>query len=325
MRAAQAVEASGPEVPSLESPGTWLGVIMGEFALAGKDKLTLIISPTLSSFGGWLEQLVAESTGKQGRGVIPVAGEPIGSPDVYGNDRLFVYWRLDGDSTYDEHVSALEKSGQPVITQRLHSAYDLGREMFRWEFATAVTGVILGINPFDEPNVQESKDITKRLLETYKKEKRIPDSEKLTVGELGVAAALEASAASLKPGAYVAINAFIRTTTENVEALQAVRKELRDRFKVATTLGFGPRYLHSTGQIHKGGPDNGLFILITKEDDEDVPLPGGAYSFGVLKSAQSLGDYEALKNKGRRIIRLHLERESELGGVLDAVKTIGAR
>jgi len=197
--------------------------------------------------------------------------------------------------------------------------------MFRWEFATAVTGVILGINPFDEPNVQESKDITKRLLETYKKEKRIPDSEKLTVGELGVAAALEASAASLKPGAYVAINAFIRTTTENVEALQAVRKELRDRFKVATTLGFGPRYLHSTGQIHKGGPDNGLFILITKEDDEDVPLPGGAYSFGVLKSAQSLGDYEALKNKGRRIIRLHLERESELGGVLDAVKTIGAR
>jgi hypothetical protein len=295
---------------------------MGELSVSGRDKLTLVISPTLSSFGYWLEQLVAESTGKQGKGVIPVASEPMGAPDVYGNDRLFVYWRLDGDTTYDEQVSALEKSGQPVITQRLHSAYDLGREMFRSQFATAVAGVILGINPFDEPNVQESKDITKRVLETYQKENRIPDLEKLTIADPGLKTALKTYAGSLKPGDYVAINAFIRPTPENTEALQTVRKELRDRFRVATTLGFGPRYLHSTGQIHKGGPDKGVYILITQEDEEDVSIPGEPYSFGVLKSAQSLGDYEALKNKGRRIVRVHLTQESELGGLLDAVRSL---
>lgn len=325
MRAAQSVEASGPEVPSLESPGTWLGVIMGELSTAGKDKLTLIISPKLSSFGGWLEQLIAESTGKQGKGVIPIADEPIGTPDLYGSDRLFVYWRLDGDATYDEQVSALELSGQPVITQRLHSAYDLGREMFRWEFATAVAGAILHINPFDEPNVQESKDITNRLLEIYKKEKRIPEGDKLGVNNPGCIAAMQEFVASMKRGNYVAINAFIRPTARNVQVLQGMRKELRDRFKIATTVGFGPRYLHSTGQIHKGGPDSGLYILITTEDDEDISIPGEPYSFGVLKSAQSLGDYEALKNRGRRILRVHLEKESQLGEVLDAVRAIGAR
>jgi transaldolase/glucose-6-phosphate isomerase len=323
MRAAQAVEASGPEVPSLESPGTWLGVIMGELSAAGRDKLTLIISPALSSFGGWLEQLVAESTGKEGRGVIPVAAEIIGSPSVYGDDRLFVYWRLDGDTTYDEQVSALERSGQPVITQRLHFPYDLGREMFRWEFATAVAGAILGINPFDQPNVQESKDITKQLLEFYRREKTIPDSDRLTIDDPGLNAALKTLCGSLRPGDYVAVNAFIRSEAKNVEVLQALRKELRDRYRVATTMGFGPRYLHSTGQIHKGGPDKGVFVLITQEDEQDVPIPGEPYSFGVLKSAQSLGDYEALKNKGRRIIRVHLEKETDLDQLLDAVRSIG--
>ncbi|MBI4965709.1 MAG: bifunctional transaldolase/phosoglucose isomerase [Desulfomonile tiedjei] len=323
MRAAQAVEASGPEVPSLESPGTWLGVIMGELALADKDKLTLIISPALSGFGTWLEQLVAESTGKEGRGVIPVAGEPVGHPDAYGHDRLFVYSRLDGDTSYDEHISALEKSGQPVVTQRLHSAYDIGREMFRWEFATAVAGAILKVNPFDEPNVQESKDITKRLLEAYKKENKIPDGEKVAVGDPGLTSALGKFVASIKPADYVAINAFIRPRTENIDILQAVREEFRDKFKVATTLGFGPRYLHSTGQIHKGGPDKGVYILVTSEDEEDVPIPGEPYSFSVLKSAQSIGDYEALKNKGRRIIRVHLGKESELKGLLNAVRVAG--
>ena len=322
MRAAQAVEASGPEVPSLESPGAWLGVIMGEVSLAGKDKLTLIISPTLDSFGGWLEQLVAESTGKEGKGVIPVAGEPLGSPEVYGNDRLFVYLRLDGDTTYDEHVSALEKSGQPVVTHRIHSAYDLGREMFRWEFATSVAGAILKINPFDEPNVQESKDITRKLLETYKKEKRVSEGDRLAVKEPGLTEALKAFTASVKPGDYLAINAFVSPTIENIEVLQAARKGLRDKFRAATTLGFGPRYLHSTGQIHKGGPETGLYILITSEDEEDAPIPGEPYSFGVLKSAQSLGDFQALKNKGRRIVRVHLGKESELAGFLDAVRAI---
>ncbi|HMK35225.1 MAG TPA: bifunctional transaldolase/phosoglucose isomerase [Desulfomonilaceae bacterium] len=317
MRAAQAVEASAPDVPALENPGTWMGAISSLAALNGCDKLSFIISPPLASFGLWLEQLIAESTGKEGKGILPIVGEPLGSPDVYGKDRLFVYLRLDGDGTYDQDVSALEQAGHPVITQRIHTAYDIGREMFRWEFATAVSGVLLHINPFDQPNVQESKDLTKRLLESYKKEGNISEPEKFDVTDASLGDALKDLFAVPDAGAYAALNAFIHPSTENRSILQEMRTMIRDRFKMATTLGFGPRYLHSTGQMHKGGPANGYFIEITAETTEDVPIPGEPYAFAALLTAQAVGDYQALRNNGRRIVRVHLKAEPELGQLRD--------
>lgn len=319
-RAVQAVEASGPETPSLESPGAWLGVIMGEASRHGRDKLSLVLSPGIATFGCWLEQLIAESTGKEGKGIIPVDMEPIGGPDVYGSDRLFVYMRLDGDPTYDKAVSDLERSGHPVLTLRLHCNYDLGREMFRYEFATSAAGVILGINPFDQPNVQESKDITGQLLSAYTKDGKIPDTDKLDPQSVSFPRDIRTFLEGVKPNDYVAFNAFIHPSETVCRILGEARSLIQQRFKVATTLGFGPRYLHSTGQIHKGGPDSGLFIVITTDESEDIQVPGEAYTFGVLKQAQSIGDFQALKNKGRRVIRVHLSDESDLHKLLDALK-----
>lgn len=317
IRASQAVESSGPDVPALENPGLWLGVIMGAAALAGIDKVCFILSPSYASFGYWLEQLIAESTGKEGKGIVPVEGEPIGAPDAYGNDRLFVYLRLDSDGTYDQFVSAMEKAKHPVVTVRLHSAYDLGREIFRWEFATAVAGIFLKIDPFDQPNVQESKDLTGRILHFYDREGAMPTGETIQIDDPELPAALGAFLRQVNAGDYIALNAFIKRSETSVDILQQVRKILRDTFKVATTLGFGPRYLHSTGQIHKGGANKGLYIQITSEDPEDAKIPGEHYSFGVLKAAQSLGDYEALKKRGRRILRVHLASDSDLTKLLD--------
>ena len=322
MRASQAVEASGAAVPSLENAGLWFGTIMAEAAKAGCDKLTLIISPRLASFAYWLEQLVAESTGKEGKGIIPIEGEPIGSADNYGRDRIFVYLRLDDDGIYDEQVSALEKAGHPVVTLRLHGPYDLGREMFRWEFATACAGIILKINPFDEPNVQESKDNTKRILDNYIREKKMPTGERRVRSDPELPAILKDFLDSLKSGEYLGLNVFLSPSNENRKFLQTIRTLVRDRFRIATTLGFGPRYLHSTGQIHKGGPDRCSFIQITADDAEDIPIPGEPYSFGVLKLAQALGDYEALKNKGRRVVRIHLSQDTDLVKLVDVFKAI---
>jgi len=316
MRAGQAVEASGPGVTSLESPGVWLGVVMGDAALSGRDKLTLLLSPGVSAFGGWLEQLIAESTGKNGTGVLPIDGEPLGAPDKYGTDRLFVYLRLDDAGTFDSEVSTLEQAGHPVVTLRLHSPYDVGREMFRWEFATAVAGSLLGINPFDEPNVQEAKDLTRKFLESYQKQGNLPALDRVDGDSPDLSYALNAFLEPVKPGDYVAFNAFIQPTAENRSILQTMRALVRDRFSVATAVGFGPRYLHSTGQIHKGGADTGHFILLTADDAQDVPIPGAPYSFGVLKSAQSMGDYEALKKRGRRILNVHLKSEAGLAALL---------
>lgn len=312
MRAAQAVEASAQDVPALESQGVWLGAILAQAALAGRDKMTLILSPPIASFGCWLEQLVAESTGKQGTGILPIDGEPLGAPEVYGEDRLFVFLRMDDSTIYDEKVSALEKSGHPVLTVRFHSPYDIGREMFRWEFATAVAAAILKINPFDEPNVTESKDLTKRALKTFQREKALPEGEHISVHDTRLVETLQEFLGLWQPGDYVAFNAFLTPSQGNRDLLQSMRIFIRDRLKAATTVGFGPRYLHSTGQFHKGGTDKGLFIQITTRDVVDIDIPGAGYSFGILKSAQSLGDYEALKNKGRRIIRVHLDHEQEL-------------
>ncbi len=312
MRAAQAVEASGASVRALESPGTWLGAIMAEAALNGRDKLTFIISPKIASFGHWLEQLIAESTGKVGKGIIPINGEPIGMPENYGSDRLFVYMRLDAEPGYDEQVSSLEKAGHPVVTLRLHGPYDIGREIFRWEYATAVAGAILRVNPFDQPNVQESKDMTKEILQTYEKDRKLPDQDYVSPDAPDFAQQLSNFLAQTGEGSYVAINAFIDPTPENTSQLQKMRKLIRDHYKVATCLGFGPRYLHSTGQLHKGGPKKGLFLLITSEDKEDINVPGEHYSLAVLKTAQALGDLNALKTKGSPVMRIHVKSESQL-------------
>ncbi len=319
MRASQAVEASGINVPALESPGTWLGVIISEAAIAGKDKLTLVISPPVASFGYWLEQLVAESTGKNGKGIIPVEGEPLSEPSCYGQDRIFIYLRVDGDSTHDQKVSDLEQAGHPVITLRLHGPYDLGREMFRWEFATAVAGAILEINPFDQPNVQESKDITKKILGEFSRTGNISPINRIGINDPEAERALRDLFSGIQPGSYVAFNAFLKPSEENVRVLTEARKIIKDKLITTTCLGFGPRYLHSTGQIHKGGPNTGLFVVITADCEKDVPIPGEAYTFGVLNSAQSLGDYRALANKGRKTVCIHLESESQIQRLLDKI------
>lgn len=321
MRAAQAVESSGLNVPAIENAALWLGAIMGRAADSGMDKISLIISPKLASFSLWIEQLVAESTGKEGKGVIPIADEPPGAPEKYGADRVFVYLRLDEDNTYDEFVSAMEKAKHPVITLRVHGPFDLGREMFRWEFATAVAGAVLKINPFDQPNVQESKDLTGHLLDLYRQQGFLPEGERLSVDDPSAAADLSAFLGQAGPGDYVGLNCYLHPSRETVQVLQSIRGLIQDRLAVATTLGFGPRFLHSTGQIHKGGPNKGVFLQITSEDAEDIDVPGEPYSFGVLKTAQSLGDYQALKKRGRRILRVHLSSPADLDALFNIIRS----
>jgi hypothetical protein len=317
MRAAQSVEACGPDVPALESPGMWLGGIMGDAAPRGRNKLTVVISPPIESFGLWLEHLVAESTGKEDAGIIPITGESLGAPEVYGDDRLFVYLRLDGHDAFDRQVSALETRGFPVATQRIHTAYDLGREMFRWEFSTAIAGLLLRINPFNKPNITVSREITEKILSAFEQDGCVPEGEYIAADNPELHGMLDAFLGETPAGAYIGINAFINPTPQARDALDRLRGAWRDRFRVATTLGFGPRYLHSTGQMHKGGPPVGRFVQITMDDAEDMSIPGASYSFGILKSAQALGDYEALKQKGRPIIRIHLKNDDDFDKLLE--------
>lgn len=322
MRASQASEAAGPKVPALENPGMWLGTILGEAAKIGKDKITLLTSPSIGSFGLWLEQLLAESTGKLGTGLIPVDGEKAAAVDKYGDDRIFVYMRLDEEGGYDDLVSELEKAGQMVLSLRMHNAYDLGREMFRWEFATAISGKILDINPFDQPNVQSAKDITGRLLDKFIDKGELPESDKLTADSEELFPEIKTLLSSIKPGDYLGINAFLPPYDEVLEKIQSIRSIVMNNFKIATSMGFGPRYLHSTGQIHKGGPDSGLFILITMDDPQDVSIPGEDYTFSVLKGAQAIGDYEALKQNNRRVVRVHLSALSQLEKLVSSVEAV---
>ena len=317
-------EASASCVAPPEAPGLWLGAVLGELALAGRDKLTLAVSPEAASFGSWVEQLIAESTGKEGKGILPVDGETLGDPSAYGDDRLFVHLRLDGDDSLDDAVGKLAAAGHPVVTLHLGDTYDLGGEFFRWELATATAGAILGINPFDEPNVAESKENTQRLLDAYRSRGAPPEAGRPALEEDGLAlfaektdgGLMEALASFLRqvrPGDYIALAAYLTRTPATETALQSMRLVMRDATRAATTLGYGPRYLHSTGQLHKGGGDNGLFILLTGDDSEDLEVPGQAYTFGVLKRAQALGDLEALRRRGRRVIRLHLSDDVEAG------------
>jgi transaldolase / glucose-6-phosphate isomerase len=280
-------------VPAEENPGAWLGAVMGEAALAGRDKLTLVLPQEIASLAYWIEQLIAESTGKEGTGILPVVGEPVGAPDVYGNDRLFVAIGEQGG------LAELDSAGQPIVRLPYSDTFQIGAEFFRWEFATAVAGHVLGINPFDQPNVEEAKDTTARIL-------REGAADELARAEL------QALLDRVKPGDYIAIQAYLPRTDEIEQRLGAARLRLRDRYRVATSVGFGPRYLHSTGQLHKGGPNAGVFIQIVGEDADDVAIPGMPYTFGTLKKAQALGDLLSLRARGRRVGRATLEQLQEV-------------
>jgi glucose-6-phosphate isomerase len=298
-------EQCASHVPSHDNPGARLGATMSALALQGRDKLTLVTSPSISSFGLWVEQLIAESTGKEGKGIVPVAGEPLVDPASYGDDRLFMYLRLDGDDNAitDAAIAAIESSGQPVVRLELRDIYDIGAEFFRWEFATAVAGAVLGINPFDQPNVQQAKDETAQALQKHRTSGRLPwvETDRSLANLLSKA----------NTGDYLAIMAYVRQTPETDWALEDLRRRVMEHHHIATTLGYGPRFLHSTGQVHKGGPDSGLFLQITLDHQKDIPVPGEAYTFGVLAEAQALGDLKVLQALGKRVSRIRLPSEDE--------------
>ena len=302
----RARQAAQPDV--LEKSALPLGVIMGECANAGRDKLTLVIDPSLETLGLWIEQLVAESTGKEDKGILPVNGELLGSPDVYGNDRLFVSISLGAVSkeTKDK-LNALAEAGHPVVHRELATVYRLGAEFFEWEFATACAGWRLGINPFDQPNVQEAKDATKELLESFVRRGRLDERDKIEDEDLTTLLA------SIKSGDYIAFLNFIEETPEIDRKFQELRTKLRDTTKCAVTVGYGPRFLHSTGQLHKGGPDTGVFFQIIADDQSDFPVPGEDYTFSILKQAQALGDFRALSKRGRRVIGIELKNDTLSG------------
>lgn len=313
-----------------DNSGAWLGAILGEMATAGRDKVTLIASPEIAHFGAWAEQLIAESTGKQGMGILPVDGEELGSPDQYADDRLFIHLQLDGDTTYDDGIRALKQAGHPVVELNLKDAYDLGGEFFRWEMATAIAGRRLGINPFDQPNVESAKVSAKEMVAAYQKEGALPEptptwrSDDIAVFYHEEIENLEDAFKNFfshikteSPRSYVAVQAYLPPTPESDRALQALRLPIRDKFKVATTVGYGPRFLHSTGQLHKGDAGNGLFIQITNDPNRDADIPDepgkpdSSMTFGVLKLAQALGDRKALLDENRIVIRFHLSGEVE--------------
>jgi len=299
-RAHRMAEACAAWVPARQNPAAWLGAVLAEAALAGRNKATFVSSPGIGSFGLWVEQLIAESTGKEGKGLLPVAEEPLGPPEVYGRDRLFVVLTLAGEQGADDatepRLGALMAAGHPVVRLALEDRYDLGQEFFRWEFATAVAGAILGINAFDQPNVAESKQNTKDVLAG--KQPPAPPAPPATAPEL------ERFLAAVRPGDYLALMAYLPPTPQNDRRLEAVRARLRDRLKVATTLGYGPRFLHSTGQLHKGGLPVGHFLQITERPDRDVAIPGMPYTFGQLEAAQAEGDLRALRGRGRPAVRI---------------------
>jgi transaldolase/glucose-6-phosphate isomerase len=299
-------------------PCALLGAVLGRLASgddAGslgegsrRDKLTIFTSPELESFGDWVEQLIAESTGKEGRGIVPVIGEPPGEPEVYGRDRLFVQLRLKGAENPDAGLKALEQAGHPVVRFELRDLYDLGFQFFLWEMATAVVGHLLEINPFDQPNVESAKVRAREMMSAYSETGTLPDDR----AEAPEGRVLEEFLSQAGPGDYVAIQAYVHPCAGTTELLQRLRTRIRARYRVATTLGYGPRFLHSTGQLHKGGRGAGLFVQFTNKPQRDAPIPDtagqqkSAVSFGVLEMAQALGDKQALKDNQRRVIRIHL-------------------
>jgi transaldolase/glucose-6-phosphate isomerase len=332
IRALRMKHACDSCIPNRENPGVILGAGMGELAKTGRDKITFLMPESISAFGMWLEQLLAESTGKEGIGILPVAGELLGRSSVYGKDRLFIYFRLQGmiDRFMEDGIATLKRGGHPVITIQMDDLLDIGQEFFRWEMATATAGAILNINPFDQPNVQESKENTLHLLEEVGRSGSLsepaPDLKEDPLEFYGIekkrnpVECLKAFLGKGKPGRYIALQAYLPEKPEVHQRLQSIRILLRDGLHLATTLGYGPRFLHSTGQFHKGGPNTGLFLQLTADDTEDVPVPGAHYTFGLFKKAQVLGDLKSLKEHGRRVMRVHLGKDLLQG--LDALTEI---
>jgi transaldolase / glucose-6-phosphate isomerase len=328
-RAQEMVRACGPSVPVEANPGAVLGIILSTAAQSGRDKVTIITSPDISDLGAWLEQLLAESTGKLGKGIIPVDREELGASEVYGKDRVFAYIHTEHatDVRQDAKVAALEEAGHAVLRIAMADIYDLGAEFFCWEIATAVAGSIIGINAFNQPDVEASKIATRNLTSTYEKtgslaaEQPVVEDDGIKVftdeknaAELGRAAGADKSLAGylkahlgrIGTGDYFAVLGFIQMNAEHERKLQAVRHAVRDKKRVATCLGFGPRFLHSTGQAYKGGPNSGVFLEVTCDDALELPVPEQKYTFGVVKAAQARGDFQVLAERGRRALRVHL-------------------
>jgi transaldolase / glucose-6-phosphate isomerase len=341
-RADEIKRACGPNVSIEQNPGAMLGVILGTAASTGRDKVTIVTSPKISDLGAWLEQLLAESTGKIGKGIIPVDREELGPPEVYGNDRVFAYVSLHGseDANQEAKLAALEKAGHPVVRMAMSDIYDLGAEFFRWEIATAVAGSIIGINAFNQPDVEASKVVTRDLTSEYEKKGSLP-AEKPILEDAGVklftddknaaelakaagsdkslAGYLRAHLSRIKTGDYFAVLGYIQMNAEHEHELQTIRMAVRNEKRVATCLGFGPRFLHSTGQAYKGGPNTGVFLQITCDDSVTLPVPGQKYTFGVVKAAQARGDFQVLAERGRRALRIHLGSNLKAGlGTLQA-------
>jgi transaldolase/glucose-6-phosphate isomerase len=339
--AAQMIRACGERIPAASHPGMALGAVIGALGKEGRDKVSIIGSPTVASFGDWAEQLIAESIGKEGRGVLPVVGATVGKPHDYSTDRLFIYLRLDDDHDLDEldqGIRALREAGHPCVTLRLPNAYALAGEFFRFEFATAVVGHLYEVNPFDEPNVTEAKEATAALLKQYVEQGALPTAQPAAVSEhislyadettlaplrelvlhhnfseLSGTELLAAQLSASQAGDYFAILAYLNPTSEVDALLRELQRRLRHVTKRAVTVGYGPRYLHSTGQLHKGGPNNGIFIQITQSLAHDVAIPNAAYTFGVLMQAQAAGDLQALQQHKRRAFRLHIDGDLRAG------------
>lgn len=299
--AREMAELCRPERSVSENPGAWLGVAIAEMVAQGRDKLTLVTSPDLEIFGLWAEQMLAESTGKEGKGIVPVRGEPPLLAEHYGSDRFFVFMELAGDrdSSIHETMRAVEASGHPWVKIEVEDVYQIGAEFFRWQFATATAGAVMGIHPFDQPNVQLAKDMTDGVLGEYLSSRSLPARRP--------SASVEELLAGAGPGNYVAVMVYARKTAEMDESLATLRGRIAKRYGVPVTVGYGPRILHSTGQMHKGGPDEGLFIQVTCDRALDLEIPGEEYSFGTLLEAQALADFRALRAIDRRLAHVHLK------------------
>ena len=335
LNARQMKDSCDPFVLASINPGIGLGCLLGMAQRSGRDKITFVISPSIQSFGYWVEQLLAESTGKEGLGIVPVQGESLGDPEVYGKDRIFVHIYLTSDNNiaHEIKLSALEKAGYPIVRIGLPDKLALGGEFYRWEIATSIAGRIIGINPFDQPNVAESKRTTDQLLKEWKQSRVLginnpsqvlkTDSMAVYPGAKAesllnqqhstVAAFIQGFTSMAQPGDYIALLPYFLASDESTRLFEAWRMEMRDDHKVATTLLEGPRYLHSTGQLHKGGPDTGIFVIMIRDEKEELPIPGEEFGFSVLHQAQALGDFRVLNDKGRRVILLQLGQDVNQG------------
>ena len=305
-----------PPTPEGKSPGLVLGAVLGELAKAGRDKVTLITTPTVGCFPEWLEQLIAESTGKDGKGIIPIVNEPLVSPETYGADRLFVYLFAEGENTeLGKHLRGVEAAGHPTVRINLAEKYALGQEIFRWEVAIAAAGALLGVHPFNQPDVEVSKKLARRVMERGETLDRSEENRETVPvdNSAGLTQALENWLSQAREGDYVSIHAYLPPDPDVTRTLQGIRLELLKRTRLATIKGYGPSFLHSIGQLYKGGPNTGVFLQIVDEPEEDLKVPETSYTFGLVIRSQALGDYQALRQRGRRVLRVSVKKSAIKG------------